>query len=444
MFVRIALLALLAAPAAAGEATRLPPADPAVVEPLPIESVSAWPEAAGNISAAPSEGGAIALDEAEALALSGSPSVAALEAQVRAALHDGWQAGLPPNPTAGYVVSEAGVDGNAGQQGAFFGQTFVRGGKLGWARAVSNREADRLVQEVAVERLRVLTDTRTVYYNAHLAQMEVELAERLHTLSDRAAEAAGALRDAGEGPRTSVLQAEIERRRAEATRARAEQRWLAAWRELAALTRLPAVPPRRTAADLESLRAPGEAIASFESVCAASPRIAERVAAVAKARTELAYQRSLAVQDVTAQAMVQYDDSANDTIAGLQVGMPLPLWNRNQGGICRARAELTAATRDLESAEQRLRRDLAVAVGRHESARALVEALEGDVLPRAQETLDLVTEGYRAGEAPFLELLTAQRTYFQVSLETLDAYRELNEATQLLRGALLSGSGGSP
>jgi len=395
-----------------------------------VESVQALPAAEG-----------LSVAEAESLAVGASPSLASIEARVRAARWQALQNGLKPNPTAGYVANEIGADGRAGQQGAYVSQRFVRGGKLGYASAVAVREARRLEQELAVERQRVMTDARTAYYDAYLAQLEVELTERLSEVSVKAVDTSEQLREAGEGLRTDALQAQIENRRTVAARARAEQRRLASWRRLAALTALPADTPRPLDASREELIADLAWETAEAELLALSPEIAARVAAVERARWNVAYQESLAVQDVTAQVSVQYDDAGSDAITSVQIGMPIPIHNRNQGGIGRARAELTAAQRRLEATEQTLRRRLAVVFGRYQSARVLADALRTEVLPRAQENLDLATEGYEAGEIGYLDLLTVQRTYFQVSLESLDALRELNEASQLIRGRLLEGSG---
>jgi cobalt-zinc-cadmium efflux system outer membrane protein len=143
---------------------------------------------------------------------------------------------------------------------------------------------------------------------------------------------------------------------------------------------------------------------------------------------------------VTAQAIVQYDNSTDDAIAGAQVTLPLPLWNRNQGGIAKAQAELTAAQRRLNAVEQRLQHELATQFQQYEMALARADAIKGEILNRAQTNLDLATEGYRAGELGFLEFLTMQRTYFQANLEYLSALSDLSRSVQMLNGLMLAGS----
>ena len=74
------------------------------------------------------------------------------------------------------------------------------------------------------------------------------------------------------------------------------------------------------------------------------------------------------------------------------------------------------------------------------TARQQVEKYEKDILPNARESLNLVSSGYRQGEFNYLQMLTAQRTYFQTNLTYLDALRDLRAAAVAIEGNLLSDS----
>ena len=54
--------------------------------------------------------------------------------------------------------------------------------------------------------------------------------------------------------------------------------------------------------------------------------------------------------------------------------------------------------------------------------------------------MQLVTQGYKAGEAGYLDVLTAQRTLFQTNLQYLDALETFWDAGQQIEGLLLDGS----
>ena len=386
------------------------------------------------------EAPALSLAEVEGLALSSNPTLAEAAAHVRAARGEQLQVGLPPNPTYGYVASEVGNEGRAGQQGLIVGQEFIRGNKLGLNRAVASREAMQAEQRFAAQERRVLTDVRIAFYEAYLAQQRLELSRSLQLIGRQAVATADALLNAQEGRRTDLLQAEIEGQRANIDLAQAESNVSGAWRRMAALVGQQEMPMQPLAADLDALRWSSPWNETLLELLAESPEVAEAVAAVERARFAVARACAEPIPDVTAQAMVQYDDSTNDTVAGAQVTLPLPLWNRNQGGIAKAQAELTAAHRHLNVIEQRLQHDLATQFQQYEMSLARADAIKGEILNRAQTNLDLATEGYRAGELGFLDFLTMQRTYFQANLEYLTALGDLNQSVQMLNGLMLAGS----
>src|SRR5690606_4436275 len=96
----------------------------------------------------------------EQIALENNPTLAQSQAHVSAGHGRELQAGLYPNPTLGYLGSEIGNDGRAGQQGAYFEQEFVRGGKLGLSQDVVAQDINRLGWEYETQRYRVLTSVR--------------------------------------------------------------------------------------------------------------------------------------------------------------------------------------------------------------------------------------------------------------------------------------------
>ena len=284
----------------------------------------------------------------------------------------------------------------------------------------------------------MLTDVRIAYYEAFLAQQRFELSRNLQTIGQRAVDTAGALVEAQEGRRTDLLQAEIEGQRAGIALVQSESNLRGAWRRMAALIGQQDMAMQPLGADLSVLRWESPWDETLVQLMRESPEVAAAQANVDRARAALARACAEPIPDITAQASVQYDDSTNDTVASAQVMLPLPLWNRNQGGIAKAQAELVAARRRLEGVELRLQHDLAEQFQRYETALARVEALQGGILDRAQQNLELTVEGYRAGELAFLDFLTVQRTYFQVNLEYLSALGELSESVQMLYGLLLA------
>ena len=82
----------------------------------------------------------------------------------------------------------------------------------------------------------------------------------------------------------------------------------------------------------------------------------------------------------------------------------------------------------------------AMAYRRYANARQQADRYRNEILPRADRSIGLVAEGYRAGQVDFLALLTSQRTYIRVNIAYVNALAELRQAATLIEGQLLSDS----
>jgi cobalt-zinc-cadmium efflux system outer membrane protein len=221
---------------------------------------------------------------------------------------------------------------------------------------------------------------------------------------------------------------------------RARNQHLAVWRSLAAVVGTPDMPPQRLTGepwdDLPLLTWDD----AYSRLLAESPQLAAAQAGIARAQAAVARECSQRVPNLDLQMAVQYDNATKYAWGTVQAGMPMPIFNRNQGNIRKAQAELMAARHEARRVQLELQQRLAVVFEQYESARYQVERYSRDILPIAKQSLDLANLGYRQGEYNYLFLLTAQRTYFQTNLAYLDALRELRAAATAIEGNLLDGS----
>ena len=382
---------------------------------------------------------ALTLEQVLQMAISGNPAIGVAAARVDA-LRGKWvQVGLAPNPTLGYVASEVGNDAQEGQQGMYVGQTFVRGNKLNLNRAIVSQEISRAEQELSTIRQRVLTDTRRGFYDVLIAQRKSDLAEELVKVSEKAVKASNSLLQAQEISVVALLQTELVAENTLILARRAQNEREAAWRRLASVLASPDMSPTRLVGDLEA-EAMLEWDEQLQRIMAESPEIAAALAELDRANGSLDRAFAQVKTDVNVQLAVQYDTATYYTVAGVQVGLPIPLWDRNQGGIRQAQGEIAAAERNIQRVELGLQERLATAFQRYADARFQVEKYGRDILPKAQRTFDLVTRAYEKAEVGYIDMLTAQRTYFQTRLQSIEAKRELWQSRILIEGLLLDGS----
>ena len=144
-------------------------------------------------------------------------------------------------------------------------------------------------------------------------------------------------------------------------------------------------------------------------------------------RAALAFEKTGRVPDLTLGGGVRYLGETDDYAFVMEAGLPLPLFDRNQGMILEAQHRLSQVKQQQRAAEARVLRELAEAYRKLSAAFAEAAGLEADVLPGARRVFDAYQEGYRQGKFGYLEVLDAQRTLFEARgryIEALALYRK--------------------
>ena len=408
------------------------------VEPVPTPEPEPLPE--GQLK--PAVVGALTLADLEQMAIASNPSVARAAALVQEARGNWVQVGLPFNPSVGYEGQQIGSGGRAEQDGVFVGQEFVRGGKLGLNRQVAAQLWARREQELAAQQQRVLTDVRIAYYQVLIAERQEILTNELRNIGAESLKVADALLKGKEVGRADVVQAQLELGNAQILAQNAKNRYAAAWRNLATVIGNSNWPPQPLAGDVDESRPEHDWESSRQRLLSMSPEIAAAMTDIERARWALERAYVEKTPNVTVQGLVNWRDEGigGRPDGALTVGVPLPLWNRNQGGVIQAQGQVAAAERALDQLELSLENRLAPVFERYASALNQVNTYRSQLLPAAQQSLDLVRRLYQAGETPYLNLLTAQRSYSQTNVNYLESLRELRTADAEIEGLLLRNS----
>jgi cobalt-zinc-cadmium efflux system outer membrane protein len=111
---------------------------------------------------------------------------------------------------------------------------------------------------------------------------------------------------------------------------------------------------------------------------------------------------------------------ANGNAMGFFFSAPLPVFNRNQGEIERARREGEQIAQRIRAIENNVRSEVENAYETYRTAQATLENVEKDMLGKARQVREIMDYSYRRGEASLIEFLDAQRTFN----ETLQVYNE--------------------
>lgn len=386
--------------------------------------------------------GSWTLEALEQLALQNHPAIAQQTALIAAAQGNWQQVGLQANPSVGYEGQQLGSRGLAEQDGISIGQEFIRPGKLRLNREIASAEIQKARQDLAVIQQRIRTDIRVAYFDLLIAQHRIQIATQLQEIANQSTRAANQLLEAKEVGRADVLQATIEAENAQIVLQNARNRAIASWQSLASLTGLPAYQPEIVLGSFDFDPAAFDFETVLSQLRSTSPEISAVVAEIETAQRTLARERFEPRPNVSVNGLVNYRDNgiggASD--GGVAVALPLPLWNKNQGRIREAFYQLQASQHALTKLERDLQNRLAPVFERYANSKNQFQRYRESIIPAATESLELNKRAYTAGEVGFVEYLTAQRTYFQTSLNYLDSARELRVAESEIEGLLLQGS----
>src|SRR5215831_15347236 len=140
-------------------------------------------------------------------------------------------------------------------------------------------------------------------------------------------------------------------------------------------------------------------------------------------KTELQLARVTPYPNVTAQLGYAVQgphgpDNQQQWAFGLSV--PLPVFDRNQGGIIEAEVAAKAAQTEVDKALLQIRNEVSVAYRKVLHARKLVDATNG-AIDRATTVFQSVQEGYSKNEVGILDLENARRSYGDTEISHLDA-----------------------
>lgn len=393
-------------------------------------------------------GRTLTLAELEQRALARNPTLAEAAAEVDAARGRARQAGLLPNPTIGYTGNEisGGPVIRGGEHGVFAEQMIPLGGKLRLSRQVFEHEANQAEILVDAQRLRVLTDVRRWFFVALAAQRRVEVRERLTMLATEAVGVSRQLFNTGAADTPDVLESEIEARRAQLSLESAQNERFRTWRQLATIVGDLDLTPQLLDGTIDAPVPELDRDAIVQDIINQSPELKAARVAVERAQTAVKRAQRESFPDLVVRGGPRYNRElleANGQPVGweaaVDVGLVVPLFNRNQGGIAEARAELARAEQEVRRLELDLQGRAADAFSQYLTMLRSAEAYRGDVLPRAEQSYQLYLARYRDGAAAYPQVIIAQRTLFQATDEYIDAAQGAWIAALELQGRLLMG-----
>ena len=380
----------------------------------------------------------LSLADAVSQALAENPRLAVAAARVNVAAGLREQAGLGPNPRLIVQLENTRIWGNPSfsypqetASYAFMAQTLETGGKRDRRVDLAAENIRSSELEMQLARRQIASRVSAAYWVAVGAARVVDLLQAEVTSFDRVVQYHRDRFVEGAAPEVDLLRIEVERDRLAGLVKTAEQdadrTRIALFQEMGKRE----FPPVACADTLE----PARPVASVALNEVLDRRIEMTIAreAVRQAHANLRLQQANAKPDPDLHVGYERIGGFNTLYVASQI--PLPLRNRNQGGIEAALAEIRAAESSVAATEAAIRAEIESAARDYDSRRKLLAETLRPMLDRADEVYRIVDAAYQETGGDLLRLLDAERTRIETELMYARALAELQQSAVALETA---------
>jgi cobalt-zinc-cadmium efflux system outer membrane protein len=278
-------------------------------------------------------------------------------------------------------------------------------------------------------RAEVIEAYYTVQYHAALGrlwQTLLDVTEQLQSIASKRVQL-------GEAGRIEALNARVEKLKAK------RERDAALRRKLGAMASLNALAGGRLGRDfalsdsLPRLPQPAKLSDLLQSALACHPRLIRLKAELEQKYASIDRQRTEWWPDVKLGVHKSREFDSKGVAA--TVGIEIPLWNRNQGGVAAAEAAAQKTYAQIMIACNEIHRDVEVAYQNLEIAREQIASYEDGLKSASEEAVELAYLQYREGATGYLDVLTARRLlqeteqgYIQARFDAATAMARLDRA----------------
>ncbi|MBI2806796.1 MAG: TolC family protein [Planctomycetes bacterium] len=323
------------------------------------------------------------------------------------------------------------------QQGIFVDQTIVRGGKLKLNREKYSQEIIQAELQAAAQQYHVVNGVRVRFYQLLAMNRLLEVRTQLVKNAEDAVKTTEELVNVGAANRPDFLQAKIETRQERVALENSRTLLIAAWKQLGAYVGDPKLLAGGLQGSLEEGTALPDQEASLAHLLEASPEL--QIAQVEVTRNQLGLKREKVepIPNVQFRVATGYNFESKTQTTTVNVGVKLPLFDKNQGNIMIAESQLHRSMLESQRVELSLRQRFARAYARYRTALTAVENYRKFNVPEAREAYELYLDSFKKRRAAYPQVLIALRSYFQISVEYVEALEQLRRAEVTIRGLLL-------
>lgn len=400
-----------------------------------LGSMIAFPAKSQEVSESHSH--ALTLKAAVQSALTNNPEIVVLQADIASARGTAIAASKWENPrisvAPGFKTirnpSDTVFHGDFGLE-----QTFEWPGKRALRRAIAEKDVELRRLALNGFRSQLAIQVRRKYMALLTAHQVVALRQQQLAMAKAFAKAARKKVEAGFAPDFEATKAEVEIVTAQKSLREAKAECDAVRVQLNTLMGMkPGQPLHLAAMAPASANFPDRASA-VELALAQNPAL--QLKKTESARTGLSVRsiRKSRWPDFTAGPSLEY--TRDEQTVGFGITLPLPLWNRKQGEIASATAELEKMRAGLDQLEREITSEVITASQNLAAAQDSLAYFTPALRAKLKTALDTAEQSYSEGRTSLLLYLEAQRTYFDTQADYLTTRQRLHVAEAELASAI--------
>jgi cobalt-zinc-cadmium efflux system outer membrane protein len=351
------------------------------------------------------------LADFQALAVANSPTLRQAISDVDAARGNLIAARAYPNPTVGIENGPNNNNTGTGTYGVFVDQVIKTGGKLKLASAAA--EMDLHNAQLALKRARsdLATQVRTAYYALVVARETVRVNRALAAFTDDVFRLQADLLRAKQVSPSDPAPLRAQAATIRLAYKQAIVNYGFAWQQLVATLGLPQLPLTEIEGRVDRLIPYYDYDVVRAYVLSHHTDVLTARNGLQKARYNLQLAQVTPVPDVEIRGDVWKEQTIGpfNYFHTVSLGVPLPMWDQNKGGILSAAAALVRAEEEPHRVAVSLTNSLTTAYATYQTNLDAVEYYRRDILPDLVRYYRGIFEGYRLGVRGVPDLVTAQQ-----------------------------------
>ena len=336
-----------------------------------------------------------------------------------------FQASRLPNPELSVEVENFGGSGELRQSDAIettvmISQPFLLGGKRSKQKKIAILEEELSNWDLQSLRLKIINEVHKAFLDVSGAQEVVKLNRELFALEEEVYRSVNVRVKAGKVSPIEEIKAKANLDVERIVLERTERALLSACRRLSVLWGDPVPSFKAVSEDITTIQELPD-FSTLTTKITQNPDIARWPSELKKRKASLELEKSRRISDVEIGVGWRDFNESDDHAFLAGISIPLPLFDRNRGAIREALYDMSKAENEKAAAVLSVSTELWIVYNEAKVAYIEASALKNTVLPGMKVVLEAQQEGFRMGKFNYLEVLDAQRSFFEGKRNFLNA-----------------------